>query len=99
MALIGVPQVQRIHKFFSDFKGHDGAAATPGAAGSPRFCWFSPVLLVLPGSHGHVASRVPWPSVLWAATGGGSRGGGSPAWGGHWTGGAPVYGGSRREPS
>ncbi len=28
-----------------------------------------PVLLVLPGSHGHAASRVPWPSVLWAATG------------------------------
>ena len=28
-----------------------------------------PVLLVLPGSHGHVASRVPRPSVLWAATG------------------------------
>ena len=29
----------------------------------------SPVLLVLPGSHGHAASRMPWPSVLWAATG------------------------------
>ena len=28
-----------------------------------------PVLLLLPGSHGHAASRVPWPSVLWAATG------------------------------
>ena len=28
-----------------------------------------PVLLVLPGSHGHAANRVPWPSVLWAATG------------------------------
>ena len=28
-----------------------------------------PVLLVLPCSHGHAASRVPWPSVLWAATG------------------------------
>ena len=28
-----------------------------------------PVLLVLPGSHGQAASRVPWPSVLWAATG------------------------------
>ena len=28
----------------------------------------SPVLLVLPGSHGHAASSVPWPSVLWAAT-------------------------------
>ena len=35
-----------------------------------------PVLLVLPGSHGHTASRVPWPSVSskgrpqgrWAAT-------------------------------
>ena len=28
-----------------------------------------PVLLVLPGSHGHATNRVPWPSVLWAATG------------------------------
>ena len=28
-----------------------------------------PVLLVLPGSHGQAASRVPWPSDLWAATG------------------------------
>ena len=28
-----------------------------------------PVLLVLHGSHGHAASRVPWSSVLWAATG------------------------------
>ena len=28
-----------------------------------------PVLLVLHGSHGNTASRVPWPSVLWAATG------------------------------
>ena len=28
-----------------------------------------PVLLVLPGSHGQTASRVPWPSDLWAAIG------------------------------
>ena len=27
-----------------------------------------PVLLVLPGSHGHAASRVSWPSVLWACS-------------------------------
>ena len=52
------------------------------------------VLLALPGSHGHAASRVPWPSVLWAATG----------WwlmwrGGHWADGGPLYDGSRREPS
>ena len=28
-----------------------------------------PVLLVVPGSHRNAASWVPWPSVLWAATG------------------------------
>ena len=65
-----------------------------------------PVLLVLPGSHGHAASRVPWPLVLWAAT----------MWWLVWRrtsskgrpldmcvcgggGGGALYGGSRREPS
>ena len=51
-----------------------------------------PVLLVLPGSHGHAASRVPWPSVLLAATG----------WWIMWrrasSKGRPLYGGSP-EPS
>ena len=64
----------------------------------------SPVLLVLPGSHGHAASRVPWPSVLWAATGwwlmwrrraSSKR---RPLEGGGGEGGA-LYGGWRREPS
>ena len=61
MALIGVPQVQRIRKFFSEFKGHDGAAATPGSAGSPRFCWFFPVRMdmSLAGCRGHRSCGQP----------------------------------------
>ena len=57
-----------------------------------------PVLLVLPCSHGHAASKVPWPSVLWAAAGwwlmwrrASRKGRPLGRWG-------PLYGGSRREP-
>ena len=51
-----------------------------------------PVLLVLAGSQGHAASRVPWPSVLWAATGWWLM------WRRAFSKGRPLYGGwNRRE--
>ena len=54
----------------------------------------SPVLLVLPGSHGCRGHR-----SCGHPLGGGPCGGGPPARGGHWAGGGPLYGGSKREPS
>ena len=57
------------------------------------------VLLVLPGWHGHAASRVLGHRSCGQPLGGGSCGGGPPARGGHWAGGGPLYDGSRREPS